>query len=116
VPDLRTASPGAASYRIYTVNGFDAQGFSPSGLRGGRQNGSEALAEDMAFVGRVDYSPLDWLLVGGSAYVGDSGQNQSIDGVDLPNALTTIWEVHAQLRAQLSPRAVSMTHLDNAGI
>ncbi len=105
------------SYRIYTVNGFDAQGFSPSGVRGGRQNGSEALAEDMAFVGRVDYSPLDWLLVGGSAYVGDSGQNQSIDGVDLPNALTTLWEVHAQLRAQgLQIRGLlSMTHLDNAG-
>ena len=53
-------------------------------MRGGRQSGSEALAEDMAFVGRLDYAPLDFLLLGGSVYVGDSGQNQSIGGVDIP--------------------------------
>jgi hypothetical protein len=105
------------SYRIFTVNGFDAAGFSPSGVRGGRQNGSQALAEDMAFVGRLDFVPLDSLLLGGSVYVGNSGQGQSLDGVDLPDALTTLWELHAQLRAKgLQLRGlVSMTHVDEAG-
>jgi hypothetical protein len=105
------------SYRLYTVNGFDATGFDPSGIRDGRQNGSEALAEDMAFVGRLDFAPLDFLLLGGSVYVGNSGQSQSIDGVHIPDALTTLWELHAQLRAKgLQLRGlVSMTHVDEAG-
>lgn len=105
------------SYRLYTVNGFDAQGFGPSGIRGGRQSGKDALAEDMAFVGRIDYAPLDFLLLGGSMYVGNSGQDQNIDGVQIPDALTTLWEAHAQLRTRgLQVRGlVSMTHLDQAG-
>jgi hypothetical protein len=105
------------SYRFYTVNGFNAKGFNAGGWRGGRQQGNRALAEDMAFVGRVDYSPLDWLLVGGSVYVGDSGQDQTTNGVDLPDALTTMWEVHTQLRALgLQVRGLlTMAHLDEAG-
>jgi len=37
---------GPVSYRGYLINGFDAAGFSDQGLRGGRQGGSEASAED----------------------------------------------------------------------
>jgi hypothetical protein len=106
------------SYRLYTVNGFDATGFTPAGIRGGRQNGSEALAEDMAVVGRVDYAPLPFLELGGSFYVGNSGQDQSFDGgVKIPDALTTVWEVHAQVRTQgLQIRGlVAMDHVNQAG-
>jgi hypothetical protein len=106
------------SYRLFTVNGFDATGFTPSGLRGGRQNGSEALAEDMAFVGRVDYAPLPFLEIGGSVYVGNSGQNQSFDGgTKIPDALTTLWEVHTQVRSHgLQLRGlVTMAHVNQAG-
>ena len=87
-------------YRLYGVNGFDASGFSASGLRGGRQKGSEALAEDFAFVGRLDWKPLPELLLGVSGYVGNAGQDQ-IDagtGLALPDALTALWEAHAQVR------------------
>jgi hypothetical protein len=87
------------SYRIYTVDGFDATGFNQTGIRGGRQNGSDALAEDMAVVGRMDYAPLPFLDLGGSIYVGNSGQNQSFDGGNDPDALTTVWE-YAQVRTQ----------------
>lgn len=63
------------SYRTYFVNGLEGAGFSARGLRGGRQKGSEALAEDFAWVGRLDYTGRPGLLVGGSAYVGGSGQD-----------------------------------------
>jgi hypothetical protein len=112
-------------YKLYLVNGFDATGFEPSGVREGRQDGSEALAEHLAFVGRLDWTPVPDLLVGGSVYVGSSGQDQSIsvsDGgtflgeVHVPDALTTIWELHGQFeRGGLHTRALfSMIHIDDA--
>jgi len=66
---------GPFTYRTYIVNGFDASGFSERGLAGGRQQGSEAKAEDLAWVGRLDYTGVPGLLLGGSAYVGDAGQD-----------------------------------------
>lgn len=69
---------GPLSYRTYVVAGLDASGFTAGGLRGGRQEGIESSAEDLAWVGRLDYSGLPGLLVGGSAYVGDSGQGSDL--------------------------------------
>ncbi len=66
---------GPFTYRTYIVNGFDASGFSERGLAGGRQQGAEAKAEDLAWVGRLDYTGVPGLLLGGSAYVGDAGQD-----------------------------------------
>lgn len=118
---------GKISYRLYGINGFDATGFSPSGLRGGRQKGSKALAEDFAFVGRLDWTPFPEFLLGASVYAGDSGQDQRLDvknssGVvvdiaDIPNAATTIWEVHAQLRTRgWQLRALfAQAHVSDAG-
>jgi hypothetical protein len=71
---------GGLTYRSYIVNGLDASGFSAKGLRGGRQKGSKAKAEDFAWVGRIDYVGLPGLMVGGSIYAGDSGQG--LTGVD----------------------------------
>ncbi len=85
---------GGFSYRAYVVNGFDATGFSDAGLRGGRQNGSEALAEDLAVVARVDWADTPGLLVGGSAYQGDAGHERS----GLGDTSTTILEAHADWR------------------
>jgi hypothetical protein len=87
------------SYKMYLVNGLNAKGFSPGGLRGGRQKGNRALAEHLAFVTRVDTEPLPGLLFGGSVYVGKSGQNQKVDGTKIPDAMTTIWELHAEYKA-----------------
>ncbi|MCZ6785108.1 MAG: hypothetical protein O7G30_17550, partial [Proteobacteria bacterium] len=91
---------GPVHYRGYGVNGLDASGFSVDGFRSGRQKGSRALAEHWAFTGRVDVDVLDGLLLGGSVYVGNSGQNQLDDdtGRPIPDALTTIWELHAVFR------------------
>lgn len=89
-------------YRFYVINGFDASGFSDGGFRGGRQKGSEALSDDFAFVGRIDVDLVDGLLVGGSVYTGQSGQEQTITRTagdfDLPDAHTTIYELHAQYK------------------
>jgi hypothetical protein len=87
---------GPIGYRLYAVNGFDAAGFTAAGLRGGRQNGSEALAEDVALVGRVDWTATPGLLAGGALYSGDAGQDQP----GFPGARTTIGELHAEWRAR----------------
>jgi thiamine biosynthesis lipoprotein ApbE len=85
---------GPVEYRAYLVNGLDGSGFSDAGLRGGRQKGSQALADDLAVVGRVDYVDVPGLVVGGSAYVGDSGQSQAGIG----EVGTLIYEVHGEWR------------------
>lgn len=99
---------GDVSYRAYLVNGFDgagssASGFSASGLRGGRQKGSRALAEDLAGVVRADYAGVLGLTVGGSVYLGNSGQGARLpppDTAQTIGARTTIWEGHIEYRAR----------------
>ncbi len=91
-------------YQAFVINGFNAEGFDSSGLRDGRQNGNRALAEHLAFVARLDWTPIEQIIVGGSVYYGKSGQNQNVAvsgdfgsyTVDIPDTPTTIWEVHAQ--------------------
>jgi len=82
-------------YRAYVMTGLDAEGFSASGIRGGRQNGGESIAENFAFVGRVDVTPglLPGLDFGGSIYAGKADQNQG-----LPETKLWIVEGHAQYR------------------
>lgn len=95
------------SYRAYLVNGFDgvgggpsrADGFGATGLRGGRQNGSRALAENFAGVGRVDYIGVLGLNLGTSVYYGNSGQGNVDSGGRIIAGRTLIWEGHAQYRA-----------------
>jgi hypothetical protein len=89
---------GSWTYRTYVVNGFDATGFSAAGVRGGRQEGSETVAEDFAWVGRLDYTGTPGLLVGGSFYTGNSGQGLSgLDGREL-GVGTTLYEGHLEWR------------------
>jgi hypothetical protein len=108
-------------YEMYGVNGFNAAGFSPSGLRGGRQNGSEALAEDLAFVSRLDWTPLDGLLVGGSFYLGNSGQDQVLTGgggtAAIPDTFTALWELHGEYEWHDAHfrTLLTMAHLEDAG-
>ncbi len=95
---------GAFSYRAYIMNGLDGAGvFDDSGLRGGRQKGSHALAEDVAGVVRLDYTGVPGLLVGGSVNYGGSGQGRAVtlDGTDRTiQANTLIWEGHGSYQAR----------------
>ena len=97
-------------YKIYGVNGFDASGFSAAGLRGGRQKGSKALADDFAFVGRLDWTPLPGLLLGGSGYVGDSGQNQT-DADDRPRPARRVHDDRRRAHAQFRWRGLHLRGL-----
>ncbi|NNL86035.1 MAG: hypothetical protein HKP27_10300 [Myxococcales bacterium] len=86
------------SYRAYITTGFNATGFSDAGIRDGRQNGNRSFAEDLAFVTRLDWTPVPSLLLGGSFYTGGSGHDQEIGGIDLPDSRLTMYELHAQYR------------------
>jgi len=109
------------SYRVYLVGGLDAQGFASSGIREGRQSSSEALANDLAFVGRLEWEPYEGLSVGGSYYTGNSGQSQKIDvaGTDfaMPKAPISIFELHSIYRWRgLTTRALyAQSHIGNSG-
>ena len=86
------------AYRAYVVNGLEASGFGASGVRGGRQKGSSAQAQDLAFVGRVDVTPTPGIFFGGSLYTGGSGQGQiEVDDREF-RVLTTIFDLHGQVQ------------------
>lgn len=89
---------GGLSYRTYVVSGFDASGFSAEeGLREGRSEGSEAPAEDFAWVGRID-EQLPGLLIGASGYLGDAGQGLRSPAGRRLGVRTTIFEGHVEWR------------------
>jgi hypothetical protein len=90
---------GPVAYRAYVMNGLDSSGFSASsGIRGGRQDGSEAAAEDFAFVARFDWTILPGLLLGASGYTGDSSQG-AVTAAGQPFAgRVTLYDLHADWR------------------
>ncbi|MEE8558915.1 MAG: hypothetical protein V3T14_13605, partial [Myxococcota bacterium] len=105
-------------YRAYVINGLKAEDFSSSGLSGGRQKGNRTLANDLAFIARVDFTPRPGLLVGASYYTGDSGQDRDNSvGTPLPDAPTSLFEVHAQYeRGNLHARGLyTQAHVSSAG-
>ncbi len=86
-------------YKLYVMNGFDGADFTSKGLRGGRQKGSKANADDWALVGRLDYEPILGLNLGGSFYLGDSGQRRVLDAAtNEVDVFTQIYEVHTQYK------------------
>jgi hypothetical protein len=87
---------GMASYRTVIINGLDASGFSAAGIRGGRQSGAKAAAEDFAWVGRLDVTGVPGLLVGGSVYAGQSGQGLLGAGGRILQVGTTLAEGHVE--------------------
>ena len=85
---------GPFSYRSYIVNGLKGAGFTSNGLRGGRQKGAKAQAEDFAWTGRLDYTATPGLIVGVSAYVGDSGQGLLDPAGRTVDARTEVLDFH----------------------
>jgi uncharacterized small protein (DUF1192 family) len=89
------------AFRAYVVNGFNGSAFSSGGLRGGRQKGGKALADDMAFTGRLDITPIPGAFFGASFYTGGSGQSQVMDDSGRTYGVrTNIFDVHAQVQAR----------------
>jgi hypothetical protein len=100
---------GDISYKVYLVNGLRGENFSAKGLRGGRQKGSEAVADDLAIVARADWSPAPGLTLGTSLYTGSSGQDLDV------GAATEIIEAHLDWhhKALLIRALVTRARVDN---
>lgn len=82
-------------YRAYIVGGLDASKFrAKDGIRKGRQQISEAKAEDLAFVGRLEYVGMPGLQLGTSFYRGGAAQGNS----NLGNATVTLAEADIRYR------------------
>jgi phosphoenolpyruvate synthase/pyruvate phosphate dikinase len=89
-----TILPGL-TYRTYVTNSLNAKGFTSADIRGARQQGNRALYEDFAWTTRLDYTPMPGLLVGGSVFWGDTGQDQLFNGKEIAANLR-LYEFHGQ--------------------
>jgi hypothetical protein len=88
------------AYRAYLLTALDGEEFGAAGLRGGRQNGNRAAADDFAGVVRVDWTGTGGVLAGGSVYWGDTGQDgRDAAGNPIPDLETLILEAHADVRS-----------------
>jgi len=84
------------NYRAYIVEGFNAKNFSDAdGVRGGRQSGASARAENFGLTGRLEFTGIPGGILGASFYRGNSGQGQT-DSLGTIDAATTLWSVHAE--------------------
>ena len=89
--------PANLSYRVYLVESLDASGFSSGdGIRGGRQKGSKALAEDFGLAGRLEYSPVPGASLAASLFGGNAGQGAA-DSLGTISAFTLVASAHAEL-------------------
>ncbi len=89
---------GPLAYRSYVLGGMAAAGLSSSGIRGGRQKGAKAVADNFAGVARLDMVGVQGLVVGGSVYYGNSGQDlvNETSGAE-PAVGTLVYEGHATM-------------------
>lgn len=88
---------GPITYRAYLMNGLEAERFAASGLRSGRQNGAKALAENLTWVGRIDWTAIPGFVAGVSGYVGDSAQGLADTTGEL-SVDTRLLEAHVEWR------------------
>ncbi len=105
---------GRLQYRAYVMAGLDATGFrSLDGIRGGRTQGAESRADDLAGVGRLEYSPAEGVSIGSSGYYGGADQRTpglGQVGVTLLDADVRCHRGRADLRGVLA-----WTGVDGAG-
>ncbi len=79
-------------YRAYIVEGLNAAKFSDSeGIRGGRQSGASAIAEDFGATGKLEYTGFTGSTIGASFYAGNSGQGKTDTSI-----ATTLFSIHGE--------------------
>lgn len=83
------------SWRAYLMEGLNGESFSASGIRGGRQSGSQSLVTKPALAARADWSGFPGLAFGASMFHGDTWQELQT-GPTLSPTLT-LWDAHARL-------------------
>jgi hypothetical protein len=82
--DIDLGAGGSINYRSYAMNSFDARGFRAVNNRGLRNRGVEARFNDIAWVSRVEYEPVPYVAIGASMFLGNTGQNETIDNDESP--------------------------------
>ena len=65
---------GDFSYQSYLMTALDAEGFSDSGLRGGRQKGARSASDDFSLISRLDYVGINGLTSGGRSASGSTAR------------------------------------------
>ncbi len=90
---------GPITYRTYLMNGFEAERFAAGGLRAARQNGAKAVAENLAWVARIDWTAVPGFVAGVSGYIGDAAQGLADANGEL-SVDTRLLELHAEWRGQ----------------
>lgn len=88
---------GPITYRTYVMNGLEAERFAAGGVRSARQNGARAIAEDLAWVGRIDWTATPGFVAGISGYLGDSAQGIT-DAAGELSVDTRLLEAHVEWR------------------
>jgi hypothetical protein len=88
------------------MTALDGEGFSDSGLRGGRQKGARSASDDFSLITRVDYVGVNGLTLGGSIGVGDHGQDglapaptPGAPPAEIGSLSAVMWEAHLDYRA-----------------
>jgi hypothetical protein len=104
------------NYRAYVVEGLNARTFSDEGIRSGRQSGASALAEDLAFTGKLEFEGIPGTVVGAAFYTGNSGQGAT-DSLGTISAATTVLSAQAEFawRGLEARGLVALTTVDQAG-
>ena len=64
-------------------------------IRGGRQGARKQASFDPAFVGRVDYTGVNGLMVGASLYYGEGSNLKDDAASDVSGLITTMFDIHA---------------------
>lgn len=89
---------GNFEYNALVVNGLDSSGFSGyAWIAGGHQGNLEFVnADNLAFIGRLNYHPNSGFMLGTAVYTGDSADNRPRQNLNT-SAVVTIYEIHARL-------------------
>jgi hypothetical protein len=86
---------GPFQWRGYLVAGLNSAGFTAQGIKEGRQQGSQSLAESLALAGRVDFTGAPGVLAGASLFTGPSGQGAEALGQRIGGRVT-LFDLHVQ--------------------
>lgn len=81
-------------YKLYVIESLNAANFSSSGIRSGRQNGAQAIAEELAITGKLNYTGVSGLDIGGSFFVGNTAQSLSDTTGNEIDARLTMFSLH----------------------
>ncbi len=101
----------------FAVASLSSLGFAANGIREGRQQGSDSLAEDLALTGRLDFTGVPGLIFGASFFTGNTGQGAAVGGRRIGGRLN-LFDLHLQYeRRGLQVRGLyAKSTLDDAAL